>query len=445
MSRVFSLVHKAIEVACYEGPATLLWRCSLWARKHWYQRVRRKRDLRILQTASAILPAFPPADHVAVARPAARTSALQPSSSVGLTRVLFVAPIKEFTSMRYRVANLRAHLAIEGIGSHTMWDIDVAQRLEGALKSDLIVFHRTPATPELRCLAHIARARGIRLVFEIDDYLFDSSMLSLIPGLDEGSTGLADQMRTQIKGTEEMLSLCDLFLGSTQFLAQRASQLGYPSYVIPNGLSDRQLALAQHALARRKRPRCDAPVRVGYLAGTRTHRHDFAVVIPALRRLMDEFPHVVLVVRGLMDLPPELSSYRARIERRPYVSWQRLVAATAALDVTLAPLNLSNPVVEGKSALKYFESALVRVPVVASPTEEFRQAIQHGTTSFLASNDEEWYEHLRMLITDPTLRSRIGAQARAHVLATYSTDAQSAHTVRVFTQLAQWSGQRPAG
>jgi glycosyltransferase involved in cell wall biosynthesis len=137
------------------------------------------------------------------------------------------------------------------------------------------------------------------------------------------------------------------------------------------------------------------------------------VAVPALSRILDESPQVVLALRGLLEVPDALLPYMHRIERQPYISWERLVAATAALDVAIAPLALDNSFNEGKSALKYFESAIVRVPVVASPSEEFRLSIRHGDNGMLASSDAEWYEGLRSLVTDDTLRSRIGASAWA--------------------------------
>jgi glycosyltransferase involved in cell wall biosynthesis len=346
-----------------------------------------------------------------------------------------VVPIEEYRSKRYRVDNLRAQLRLDGIASEAIWNIDLARRLDFALSSDVIVFHRTPATPELKSFAAAARGRGIPLAFEIDDYLFDPSVLPTIPGLDEASPEIVARMSSQVAGCAEMLQLCDAFIGSTHFLARRAEELGQRAFVIRNGLSDRHLTLAQAALDGRERVERQAAIRVGYMSGTHTHREDFAVVVPALRRILNEFPRVILVLRGLLDVPAPLLGYMHRIERRPYVSWQRLVAATAALDIAIAPLALDNPFTEGKSALKYFESAIVRVPVVASPSEEFRLSIRHGDNGLLASSDEEWYEGLRALVADDAVRSRMGSSARADALAHYTIDAQSPGTVQVFRDL----------
>jgi glycosyltransferase involved in cell wall biosynthesis len=127
--------------------------------------------------------------------------------------------------------------------------------------------------------------------------------------------------------------------------------------------------------------------------------------------------------------------YRRRIERWPYVSWQKLVGITGRLDIAIAPLEPDNLLNEAKSALKYFEPGLVEVPVVASPTEDFRRAIQSGVNGFLAANDEEWYESLRSLVSDAVLRQQMGQAAREDVLTHYTSEAQSTETLAVFQDI----------
>ncbi|HKV83482.1 MAG TPA: glycosyltransferase family 4 protein [Ktedonobacterales bacterium] len=428
LSRVASLGRKSVEVLRHEGPKTLAWRLNLWSRKHWYFLRGRQAATRKLEVAS----------HAMIATP---DPSLPPSSggrearARDTFRVLFVVPIEEPFSRRYRVDNVRAQLALGGVSSAALYNVDLARRLEYALNFDVIVFHRMPATAELHLFARLARDRGIALAFDVDDYIYEPAMLWRVPVLESATPAERDQLTRQVESCREMLGVCENFIGSTRFLADRARDLGRRAFVIRNGLSARQLALAEAALARRARVRRDREretVRVGYLSGTRTHAKDFSVVLPALRRLLDECPQMTLVIRGLLDIPSELLPYGSRIERQPYVSWERLVGATAELDVTIAPLDMDNPFTEGKSALKYFESANVAVPVVASSTEEFRASIRQGENGFLATSAEDWHRSLRGLIMDHDLRERMGRDARLDALARYTPAAQSEATVEVF-------------
>ena len=206
---------------------------------------------------------------------------------------------------------------------------------------------------------------------------------------------------------------------------------GKQTFVIRNGLNDRQLELAEQAL-QQKQP--TSAIRIGYLSGSPTHQQDFAVAVPALARILGEFPNVRLTVQGFLELPPELSPFASQVERSKYASWEQLVEDTAHFDVNIAPLAI-NPFTSGKSALKYFEAAVVEVPTIASPTEDFRIAIRHGETGFLATEPDDWYTYLRILITDPEVRERLGKNARRDVLARYTSEAQSAHTLSVYQQI----------
>src|SRR5207302_122693 len=93
-----------------------------------------------------------------------------------------------------------------------------------------------------------------------------------------------------------MLLCCDAFIGSTEFLAEKAAALGRRAFVIRNGLSDEYCELAETALERRRSKATSPKLRIGYLSGTRTHRRDFEIVAEPLIRLMHDYPQVSLVI-----------------------------------------------------------------------------------------------------------------------------------------------------
>ena len=149
--------------------------------------------------------------------------------------------------------------------------------------------------------------------------------------------------------------------------------------------------------------------RIGYFSGTLTHHSDFRMIASVLVRLLGEFPALMLTVAGDFDLGqfPEFSQFADRVEKRPFVDWRQLPWEIARVDINLIPLVI-NPFTEGKSDLKYYESAIVEVPSVASPTEVYQSCIESGSNGFLARTSEEWYAALRTLIVDSELRSQMG-------------------------------------
>ena len=58
-----------------------------------------------------------------------------------------------------------------------------------------------------------------------------------------------------------------------------------------------------------------------------------------------------------------------------------------------------NDFVNAKSALKVFEANAFAVPVIASPSDPYLDAIREGETGFIARDDEEWLAGLRALAT----------------------------------------------
>jgi glycosyltransferase involved in cell wall biosynthesis len=349
--------------------------------------------------------------------------------------VLFVTSIDVQPSKRYRVDNVCEQLNKRGIKTSTLYEVDIFERFGEALTFDVIVFQRLPIDPGVRYLLEEACARGIALVFEIDDYVFDASVYLAQDSVKNASPTYRRYMEAHCNHLYQTMMACQYFISTTRTLAEAARRKERISYVIRNGLNDRQVALADQAQRRRAQRRRDAWVRIGYQPGTSTHRLDFAIVLPALCRILDEFPQVKLVVQGHLDLPEVLQPYHRRIERWPYVPWQKLVDVTGRLDIAIAPLEPDNLLNEAKSALKYFEPGLVEVPVVASPTEDFRTAIRHGVNGFLAATDEEWYESLCSLVSDPVLRQQVAQAARQDVLTHYTSEAQSTDTLAVFQDI----------
>lgn len=453
------LTRAAAATLVHEGPRHFAQRQWLWLRKRWYYR-------RYSHAAPVIAPDAPaasaPTAATAESCPQPRASSTSsprhsPSSNshsfsfIALARgdslahsgehplrVVYIAAVEELLSKRYRVDNILVRLRHAGVRANALWDIDVQRRRDTILRADIVVFQRLPGRPDLFDLVERLHERGVVVAYEADDYVFEPDALPYLRTLHDEPQHRIVAHQHYLADCRELLLRCGHFIGSTEFLAARAQELGCPSVVIGNGVNERQVALAERALAARAQEKgrgTSAPIRIAYLAGTATHRDDFAVAVPALARLLRDRPQVQLVIRGPLDVPSELAPFYHQVQREPFVSWERLIAATAALDVVLVPLEPNNPVNEAKSALKYFESALVRVPVIASPVGEYRRAISHGVNGILADSDDEWYHALLEFVDHHERRVALGIAAHQDALATYTVEAQSDATFAAFQAL----------
>jgi glycosyltransferase involved in cell wall biosynthesis len=294
---------------------------------------------------------------------------------------------------------------------------------ELARTADAIVVYRVPATVEVLDLIGAARARGVRVLYDVDDLIFDPELAAEIPALSILPPDEAALWLEGVRRYRTTMEACDGFIGSTQQLcAHAAAVTGLPTYRFANGVG---LLVGQQSDAAVRKPRTPGPLRIGYLSGTNTHDHDWAMVEPVIAKMLETRQDVELWLVGLVEPSAALDPFASQIKRVGFTEWTALPKVLRDLDINLAPLTPGSRFNEAKSAIKWLEAALVATPTVASPTEPFREAIQHGHNGLLADTADEWHAALETLITDASLRRRIGARARRDALLRWSPHLQA--------------------
>ncbi|TQL03675.1 glycosyltransferase [Cellulomonas sp. SLBN-39] len=335
-----------------------------------------------------------------------------------LRRVLFVVGIQG-APLRYRV-----HLPAEGLrsaGVHT----DVRhyrdpEVLELAQQADAVVVYRVPATVQVLQMidAVHARDRVVPVLYDIDDLIVDPGLRGQVHGLDGMDDAEVDLWWRGVARYRTTLEACDGYVGSTAILCERVGALtGLPTFRFANGVGSALGALSERALAL---PRDPGPLRIGYFSGTTTHDADWAAVEPAVLEVMRDRPDVELWLGGHLGTGPALDEVADRVRRLPMLPWTELPARLRQVDVNLAPLVGDSVFNESKSAIKWLEAALVETPTVASPTEPFREAVEHGRTGRLAADHASWVEALAELLDDAEVRARTGRLARREALLRWS-------------------------
>jgi len=357
-------------------------------------------------------------------------------------RVVYIGHIaaQDAASLRYRAHNVIEALTLQGVEAMFVPEEDAAARLADVLAHDLIVFVRRSWNPTIKALVQIAQQAEIPVVFDLDDFLFDPWIL---PYIDSARGASAADALHGIKDFRTTLEFCDYYTGTTRFLVEKVAALNKPGWVIRNGLNVTQLDLCRALLERPPQAPADGAVRIGYFSGTMTHQLDFRVAYPALVRILREFEQVRLIVVGELDLHlfPGLDPFHGQIEQRPCVDWRDLPAVIASVAINIVPLEI-NPFTEAKSNLKYYEAAALKVPTIASPTEVFVSSIRHGGTGMLAASDEDWYQALKLLVTDAALRRRLGAQAHAHALRDFVPSVIADEALSVYRQILRAHRER---
>ena len=351
--------------------------------------------------------------------PPPQASAIAATGWRPIGRILFVAGEPGTPGASYRTARNAAACVAAGYVADCVDIVDVAP--DNLAAADLVVLWRAGFSLHIQTMLGLAKAARTRVAFDIDDLIVQPALASaeIIDGIRTSFVTEAES-RSYFQSMQRTLTNCDLAIVTTEELAAPVGAQHPVVHVIPNSFDRATERAARRAVRLRAECADDGLVRFGYAGGTRTHQKDFATIVPPLARLLEQRQQARLVLfrdprsgEGLVliDEFPELLPWADRIEWRDMVPLADLPGELARFDVSLCPLERDNPFCEAKSELKYFESALAGVCLVATPTGPFRRAIQDGVTGCLPETPEAWESTLLRLADDPSLRRRLARSA----------------------------------
>lgn len=306
-------------------------------------------------------------------------------------------------------------------------DPKLTRRLAGC---DILVVCRLPATLAVLRLIHTARRAGLRIIYEIDDLIFDHEHFP--PAYETYARSITPREHRRLAEDTplwlEAMRLADEIVVSTTTLADRIRALlgdGCPVHIEPNcqpqALRDR--ALSARTLRRWQKSEA---VRLVYGTGTKAHKQIIDEwILPVLESLLEKYPQLeVTLVGRLKGMPPALTNH-PRVTVAPFVDYESYLDILSTADVSLAAIE-SGPATDAKSGLKWMEAAVLGAASVVSPSATYREFLQDGVDALFASTKQEWEEQLARLIDDPALRARIATSARHKAMAQFSASTPKA-------------------
>lgn len=402
--------------------ASLSWRLTRPVR--WLQaRVRRRRaDTR------------PPAT-----RPALVESPRQPVD------ILFLVGCQEGESKRYRVNNLLQGLQELGLSSRALDAGDGWRVMVDGMRPKVVVFFRVHQglDADHRPLLDHLKTTGALTIFDIDDYVFEPRAINGIAAVAAMPPEQRLTYEKEVAGYRAMMMQCDRATASTAYLADRIRELGIPAFHVTNSVNLGQRARARTAINALPRGTSER-VRIGYFSGSRTHMRDFTACEAAVMGVLRDHPNVVLRIVGYLDLGPQWAKMLHRVEQLPFVHHLDTLDLLRECDINLACLEEGVPFCDAKSELKFFESALVETPTIASRTPPYEAAIQDGSNGYLASSLDEWRTKLDALVRSPELREKLGRAARETALNFFTTRQAAEQALEAYGLQAQVIVASPA-
>lgn len=320
-------------------------------------------------------------------------------------------------SARYRTQHVAEELETHGLKcSVTVQDNPL---LAGyADKFKIFIFHRVLFTPGAAKLIEKIKAQNKEIIFETDDLVYDPQYLKYMDYFQQMNSFERKLYENGVGGeilADDYVKVCTT---TTSFLAEKLGEKNKKVFIVPNKLSNEDLEICNNLITRNQKPKTN--IKIGYFSGALSHNKDFATITKALMLIMEKYPNVSLFLAGPLDIESQLNKFKGRIEQAKYVPREKHFENIAGVDINIAPLEIGNPFCEGKSELKFFEAGILRVPTVAAATQTFKEAIEDGVDSFVASTNEEWFDKIEKLVLDEKLRRAMGEKAREKALRAYT-------------------------
>lgn len=171
--------------------------------------------------------------------------------------------------------------------------------------------------------------------------------------------------------------------------------------------------------------------------GSLTHYKDFAIVEKTLLKLIQEFPDIVICLVGcvsdtMLHMFKKYPNHLVLVNSIATCYFHSALKELTDAGPTIAIAPIDNiPFNLAKSNLKVIEAWALGVPVVASYVGEYSKTIKNGLNGYLASNSLsngialDWYEKLKILITQPMTAQLLAKNGHVTVKKDYNIE----HTV----------------
>ncbi|QGR60032.1 glycosyltransferase family 1 protein [Burkholderia multivorans] len=321
---------------------------------------------------------------------------------LALQRVSHVAANALSLSVEARVTEALDYLTDQG---HLVYAAiaENHDRVQGALDwADALILSKHSSETAV-AIAKRAKQRGLRIVYDVDDWIFSFPSYSN-----------ATKVAKQLDGIRALLKLSDVVTVANDQILREIKRYCETPVLVPNGMYvekytsvTQSSTLSEHAVA----------PRIVFTNADLIKVHNSKEVL--LRVLQDFFhlhPEYTLDFYG--DPFPEIFSlpflhYTSRKQYPDYV--QSLIAGGYTFSIT--PLGgAEDPdslfFNSCKNPFKYLNYGTARVPGIYSRSPIYERCVQDGETGLLVENTyEDWFTAMERIASDAALRRKIRDQA----------------------------------
>jgi glycosyltransferase involved in cell wall biosynthesis len=323
-------------------------------------------------------------------------------------KTLFLIQDEKMPSSRVRVLNLLPELEKAGINAHVKtYPRKIADKLGlvGKCRRFDIVFLQKKLPSPLDVI--LMRMFSRRFVFDFDDAIYYRH---------DAEESLDSSTRHQ--KFNFLMKRLDLVIAGNKVLSDYAGQCNKNIVIVPSAVETRNIPVKDYSVASEKNI-------IGWVGGG-VNLHHLKGLSSLFQRLSREYPIELRIISNkTVDIPGvDVKFIPWKLE-----SQEREIAL---FDIGVMPLPL-NRHSEGKCGYKAVQYMAAAVPPVVSDVGVNRDIVAHGREGLVAKTNDEFYEALKHLMEDRSLRQEMGINARRKVEKLFSVEVvgrQLAETLR---------------
>lgn len=279
-----------------------------------------------------------------------------------------------------------------------------------ARHADYVLLHReaSPLGPPVFewLLAKVWRKK---IVYDFDDAIWLSN------------TSGVNKIVSRLKWHHKVANICrwsyKVSCGNA-YLCQYASQFNASVVLNPTTIDTHNL----HNQV--KNQEADIPV-IGWTGSHSTMRF-LDEIFPVLQRLSKEYIFRIVIISN--------QEPGFQLSNLTFIKWQASTEIQDLLNMHIGIMPLTDDLwAKGKCGFKALQYLSLGIPAVVSPVGVNSEIVEHGINGYLCSGENEWYEALATLISNVSLRIRMGKAGRRKIEEKYSVKANKENFLTLFT------------
>lgn len=305
-------------------------------------------------------------------------------------------------------------------------------------KYDLFILFRCRYTNIIENIVKFSKLHDRKIIYSCDDLLFSGRLkakqFDIFKYLPDENKKNFEKL---LIDSHKILKVSDIYIGPTNYLTDLAKEytkekLAYTIRNYPPSF------LFETKFLKKKKDTFN----LFYFSGSISHQKDFLTIEEVLSHNLEKYSNLQLHIVGKIDIH-EFDKLQGYINKQvfihPYIIpseyYLKLVEYMELADVVLAPLDLSNEMVQGKSELKYFEAGIFGVPCIASASHTFLEVIENGKDGLLCSDDKQWNYAIEKLYNDSIYYKKISAEVKKNIYAKYSESSMNQNIIDTFVNI----------